>query len=68
MVKLPDREVIKVIPILHAVAGQEQAAIIPKQHVSTIVRINPHRVVIDMDTAVTAISGKRLAAVFGPIQ
>src|SRR5262249_17317966 len=67
VIDLADGRVVEVVPVLHPVAGDIQAAVAPQDHVPAVVRVDPERVVVRVD-ATAAITAEGLAAVGRPVE
>ena len=65
---LGDRHLVVVIPVFHAVVSYIQAAVITKDHVPSIARIDPQGVVIHVHVTTCSVTCKHFAAIFGAIK
>ena len=63
MVELSDGELVEVLPIFATVIGHIVPAVIAQQNMATIVRIDPHGMMIDVYTASRAVRGEGLPAI-----
>src|SRR5262249_41709601 len=67
MIELTNRQMVEVVPVLHAVVGGVEAAVAADDHVPAVLRIDPQAMLIGVDR-VAAVVGKCLAAVLGTVQ
>ena len=64
---MTDRDVIVMVPVIHAVVRHIDTTIVAKDHPPRVVRINPQRMVIHMDSA-SAVARECLPTIFGPVE
>src|SRR6185436_10428165 len=64
VIELPDGDMVEVVPVVAAVVGLVDAAVVADDEVASVARVDPHGVVVGVRAA-TAVVGERLAAVLG---
>ena len=68
VIELTDRNVIQVIPVLHAILRDVEPAVATKNHVAGVPFVDPQSVMVGVNSVRSAIAGERFAAVFGFIE
>ena len=68
MIKLPDRDMVIVIPMLHSIAGNMHTAVVPQNHMAWIFIVDPECMVIDVNSIAATVPRKSLSSIARSIQ
>ena len=63
MIKLSDRHMVVVIPMLHAISSNMHTAIVSKDHMPRIFIVDPESMVIDVNSVASPVSRKRRSSI-----